>query len=170
MTRARSGGFQLSAVLAVVAVFAADLSLAATGCRPHDELARPAPEARPKSTAPAPPDSRWVTPSNERRVDATVVRWLGVGWADVIDLDLRGDLHGPASLWVPAGDASEKAILAGASKPGATLALVLEPLAAPDGGAGGPYALHVEQRGDGGVEYWRVKSTTLPAPAAPPAP
>lgn len=113
------------------------------------------------------PPAPSAPPSPERRVDATVVRWLAVGWANVIDLELNGELHGPASLWVPAGDASEKALVARASKTGARLQLVLEPRAAPDAGAGGPYVLHVEQRGDAGTTYWQVRSTTIGAETFP---
>lgn len=156
-----------TATLALVAIFAGRALGAMVACRPPDDGVRPAPEVRARPTAPsASPAPR----SSERHVDATVVRWLGVGWANVLDLDLRGDLRGPASLWVPAGDASEAAIVASASKPGAKLTLVLAPLAAPDGGAGGPYVLHVEQRGDGGVVYWSVKSTTIATIGAAAAP
>lgn len=95
-----------------------------------------------------------------------MVRWLGVGWANVIDVEITGQLRGRGSLWLPAGDAMEKSVLSGAAKPGSKLRLTLAPLSPPDEREGGPYRRHLRLHVDGGTEYWQVSECEL-APAEP---
>jgi len=118
----------------------------------QDDRVRPAPEHVVVSSVSSAPAPR----TTELHVEVTVVQWLAVGWANVINVKLGGDLHGIGSLWIPVGDPQEKKCVSAASTPGAKLRLTLKPMSAPDAGVGGPYSLHVRQVADGGVVYWSV--------------
>jgi hypothetical protein len=133
-------------------------SLAVAACREARDRAvvGPVPDAERVVSTPPPP-----VPSKAQLVAATVRRWLAVGWGDVYEVDLEGPVRGAATLWVPAGDLPKAGIATGALVSDAELTLELSPIPAPDAGAGGPYVLHVEQRGDGGTAYWGVTRLSL---------
>ena len=134
------------------------------GCRNGSHAAD---QGQPAPGLDAGPQSSSASVASDLRVEARSVRLLGVGWASVVDVTLDGDLHGPASLWVPAGGSEMDAFLMQAGSPaGAKIELRLVPLTPPDAGLGGPYTLHVEEVFDGGgIVYWRVTSFEIRAAA-----
>ncbi len=136
--------------------FSAFLIFAVLGCRSPSNTALPVPDAEHVTPSPPAPE-----PTKPLRVEATVTRYLAIGWAHVLDVDLAGDLNGDAQLYVPAGDPGAKAIIPIAASSGSKLRLQLEPLPGPDAGSGGPYELHLVQRGDGGTTYWKVKGVEV---------
>lgn len=126
-------------------------SVVACRDRRQDDRVRPAPEHAVVSSAPAPR-------TTDLHVEVTVVQWLAVGWAQVINVKLGGDVQGIGSLWVPFRDPAEKRCVSAASRPGSKLRLALRPMPTPDAGDGGPYSLHVRQVAGGGVIYWSVEA------------
>jgi hypothetical protein len=109
--------------LALIPLVAVNISaLAVLGCRsPSNNTVRPVPDAEQVVPAPAPEPH----PVKERRVQATVTRWLGIGWGHVLDVDLAGDIKGDAQLYVPAGDPAATAIIPRAASSGSKLRLQL---------------------------------------------
>ena len=86
-------------------------SVGACRDRRQDDRVRPAPEHAVVSSAPAPRTTDVL-------VEVTVVQWLAVGWAQVINVKLGGDLQGIGSLWVPFRDPAERRCVSAASRPG----------------------------------------------------
>ncbi len=93
-----------------------------------------------------------------RRVTARVVKYLGISWAEVILLELEGDLSGPAWLYLHAADVASRQYGVETKQPGAVLHLCLAPLSLPDAALDEPYTVHVRTITDGGVAFWTVKA------------